>query len=86
MTNPTGNALIGIDPKWQQEQDRRAERDRRLQHYGAQARIAELEAALRACITENGHDCLAHWAGRSEARQRIAEINITAGAVLAKAT
>lgn len=66
--------------------ERRAERDCRLQHYEAQARIAELEAALRACITDSRHDCRSSWAGRAEALWRIAEINLTAGTVLAKST
>ena len=35
-----------------QENERRAEKDRRRQHYGDQARIAQLEEALRECITE----------------------------------
>ena len=68
------------------ENERRAEQDRRRQHYSDQARIAELEAALRACITENGAHCLAYGSDTPALRARIAAINIIAGAVLAKST
>lgn len=75
--------LIGVDPNWQKEQDRRAEQDRRRQHYADQARIAQLEAALRACITQNGDRCLKYGSDTPTLRARIAEINITAGVALA---
>ena len=77
LTNPTGNALIGIDPNWQRDQDRRAERDRRLQHYEAQARIAELETALRTLL-----DAQAHHQGHHERVSAAA----MARAVLEKST
>lgn len=59
----------------------RREQERRQQHYGDQARIAELEAALRSCITPLGvldtTDGLSRYA-------RIRAINILAESLLAK--